>query len=385
MNFRSGRAHVYNIVKTCEVLAGMSEAKMILVSCDNSLKNDEEKNIFFKKHNIKNEFEIISLNSWSNYFRNSSLRIINWLKIIFVNFSLIKFLFQKRKEIEVIYFRDHLLFLSIIFGKYFLSKPVVYENHYVLRRKHGQFLTNLLVKISNGIVAISHQLKKYYQKLNKNIIVCFCGAAEPQKFDYSKDKLLLKKELNLPLNKFIIGYVGNLGLTGNYDTYQIDKIIRALEYLPSNVIFLGIGDKDGDSKLFSDLSIKLGLSERTIFLPWQKRTKIPKYLLSIDILVLPRRPIDRSGDSPIKMFEYLAARRPIIAANSPAIKEVMTDGVNSLIVKSDKPKEWAEAVKRIMADKALSERISNQSFEDSKKYTWQKRGEAIYSFIDSIV
>lgn len=385
MDFNSKRAHVYNVAKTCEALANVSEVKITLVSCYNSLKNNEEKNIFFERHGIKKQFKIICLNSWSNYFRNSSLKIINWSKVILVNFSLIKFLFQKRKEIEVIYFRDHLLFLSIIFGKYFLRKSIFYENHYVLRKKHGQFLTNLLVKISDGIIAISYQLKKYYQKLNKNIVVCFCGAAEHHKFDYSKDKLSLRKELNLPLDKFIIGYVGNLGLTGNYDTYQIDKIIMALKHLPQNVIFLGVGDKNGDSKPFSDLSAKLGLSERTIFLPWQERTKIPKYLLSIDVLFLPKRPIDMSGDSPLKMFEYLATKRPIIAANSLAIKEVMIDEVNSLIVKSNKPTEWARAIERIMTDSNLSERISNQSFEDSRKYTWQKRGESIYSFIDSIV
>ena len=385
MDFNSKRAHVYNVAKTCEALANVPEVKITLVSCYKSLKNDKEKKLFFEKHGIKKQFEIICLDSWSNYFRNSLFKIINWLKIIFVNFSLIRLLFQKRKEIQVIYFRDHLLFLSIIFGKYFLNKPVFYESHYVLRKKHGQFLTNLLVRISDGIIAISHQLKKYYQKLNKNIVVSFCGAAESKRFDYSKDKLSLRKELNLPLNKFIIGYVGNLGLTGNYDTYQIDKVIMALEYLPQNVIFLGVGDKNGDSKPLSDLSAKLGFSKRTIFLPWQERVEVPKYLLSIDILLLPKRPIDMSGDSPLKMFEYLATKRPIVAANSLALKEVMIDGVNSLIVRSNKPADWAKAVERIMTDSKLSERISNQAFEDSKKYTWQKRGEAIYSFIDSII
>ena len=109
------RAHVHNIAKTCESL------RATLVTTSHSLKKEEIED-FLKEHNIKQRFPIITLNSFSNYFLVSRFRLFNWLEVILANFSLIRFLFNQRKKIDVIYLRDQHLFLVVIFGKYFLKK-----------------------------------------------------------------------------------------------------------------------------------------------------------------------------------------------------------------------------------------------------------------------
>ena len=48
---------------------------------------------------------------------------------------------------------------------------------------------------------------------------------------------------NLPVDKIILGYAGNLEVTGDADSYGIEDIIRALALLPDNFLFLGIGKK----------------------------------------------------------------------------------------------------------------------------------------------
>jgi len=367
------RTHVHNIAKTCESL------RATLVTTSNSLKREEIED-FLKEHNIKQRFPIIALNSFSNYFLVSRFRLFNWLEVILANFSLIRFLFAQRKKIDVIYLRDQHLFLAVIFGKYFLKKPVFFEVHAGKRKKHTQILLNLIVSISNGVIAISFALKKYYEKLNKNIIVAFCLAPEKENFPYHKNKEELRKELNLPLDKVMVGYTGRLDLKGVHSNYEVDKVVRALEFLPENIIFLIIGGQKKETQLLKKIAKDLGVLARLRVYPRLSRLKIPTYLLSFDILVIPKLG-DLPGDSPAKMFEYLAANRPIVAAKTEPVCEVLLDEENALLVYPNTPEEWAKAIKRLIDDKELSERISQKAFEDSKKYTWEERAERISRFI----
>ena len=126
INFFSDKAHVYNIAKTCESLRDVSGAKITLVSTDGSLATQKSKEIFFEKHGIKNKFEIISLKSLSNYFKKSKHRPINWLETIFANLSLAWFVFWRRKEFDVLYFRDPFVFLPVWTAKFVLKKPVFF-------------------------------------------------------------------------------------------------------------------------------------------------------------------------------------------------------------------------------------------------------------------
>ena len=375
VNLLTRRAHLHNIIKTCESLTKTEEVEMTLVSTFPHLRETEREDLL-KEHQITRAFPIITLNSFSNYFQWSRFRVANWLEVVLENLSLIRFLFLARKKIDIIYFRDYHIFLAIIFGKYFLGKPVFFEAHAAKRKKHTQILLNLMAKVSNGIIAISWELKKYYEKFNKNIMVAFCWAAEKENFPYQKNKEELRKELNLPLDKTIVGYTGRLDLQGVHSNYEIDKVIKAMDFLPQNILFLIIGADKREVK-------ELGTRPNLRVYPRISRLKIPAYLLAFDILVIPKLG-ELPGDSPAKMFEYLAAKRPIAAAKTEPVSEVLHHKENALLVSPDTPEEWAKAIKRLIDDKELSEKISQKAFEDSKKYTWEERAKRISKFLLNI-
>lgn len=382
VNLLSSRTHVHNISKTCESLTKIKNIEMTLVSSSFSL-NKEEIQGFLKEHSIKQEFPIVILDSLSNYFKDSRFRLFNWLGVILDNFILIKFLFCRRKQIDIIYFRDQHIFLAIIFGKYFLGKPVFFEVHAAKRKKHTQILLNLMARISNGVIAISWALKKYYERFNQNIIVAFCLAVEIENFPYDKNRKELRKELDLPLDKIIVGYAGRLDLVGSHGNYEIDKVVKALKFLPQNILFLIIGVKEKEAKLLEKIAENIGVGSRIKVYPRLSRLKIPAYLLSFDILVIPKLG-DLPGDSPAKMFEYLATKRPIIAAKTEPVSEVLQHGSNSLLVFSNTSNEWAKTIQRVIDNKELSDRISQNGFEDSKKYTWERRAEKISEFVRTV-
>lgn len=384
MNFLADKAHIFNTTKTCEALSAIG-ADVTLVSSNDCLRDNATTERFFEKHDIKRRFEVVSLNSLSNYFKNGTWRIANWLETLFVNLSLLKFIFLRRRKIDAMYFRDGSLFMPVLFCKYILRKPIFFEIHAVLHRQRAQFFVNLLAKLSNGLINISYGLDKFYKKINAHSIVSFCAAAEPEKFAAIRaNKNELRQKLSLPPRVTIIGYTGNLSVTGNNDPYGVDDIIRALPLLTDHIIFVGVGKKQNETFALDNLAEKLGVAKRLIFLPWTTREKVAEYILAFDILAIPAAGA-QIGNSPTKMFEYLAAGRPIIAANTEAVAEVLTNGKNAILVDYKNPRSWAEAVKKILNNSTLAADIVARAQEDAKKYTWEKRGRDIYSFIISTV
>jgi len=380
--FLSERAHMHNIVKTCEFFENSGEAKVSLIDCDSALKDDESIDNFFKFHSVKKRFEVISLDSLANRFKFKGVRILNFLEVFFTNSTLIRYLFKKRGDFDLIYYRDHLFSPVVIFAKYFLKKPLFFESHYILKKWHSRLLTNFVIRISNGVIAITEALNKRLRKYNKNIITVFCAAPEfflPEIYDRNK----IREELDLPTDKIIIGYTGNMAVTGLGESYGVEEIVKSLKYLSEDFIFVGVGDKIGEAQFLVDIAKKDAIDKRVIILPWQDREKMPKYLAAFDVLVIPKAG-GAPGNIPTKMYEYLAAGRPAVACETEPILEVMNDRKNCLIVKSNSPKEWAEKIREIYSDKFLQERLIKQAKEDSKQYTWDNRGKLILKFIKKL-
>jgi glycosyltransferase involved in cell wall biosynthesis len=84
--------------------------------------------------------------------------------------------------------------------------------------------------------------------------------------------------------------------------------------------------------------------------------------------------------SPVKMFEYMASKRPIIASGLPSIKEVLNDK-NALLVKEGSSKDLAEGIKTILGNERLAEDLAAQAFIDVQEYSWPKRVGKILTFM----
>ncbi len=383
MNFLSNKAHVYTTTKTCEALAMQENTKVILLSSDNSLISNDAKDSFFKKHDILKRFDIVSLNSFSNKLKGSKIRPVNWMETISVNISILNYVLFNSKKFDILYYRDCSLILPILASKYILSKPIFIELHAVLHKKHGQFSINFFSKISNGLITISYSLKEYYKKINSKIMVAFCAAAEPERFALIKESNgELRNILNLPKDKTILMYSGNLYKTGNYDSYGIEDIVNAMPFVSNSFVFVGVGKKGNETKEHEELALRLGIQNKIIFLPWVSKQKVYEYWKASDMLLLPAAGA-QIGNSPTKMFEYLAAEKPIISARTKAIEEVLEDKKNALLISNYKdPQEWARAIESMASDVVLRDNLIKQAMLDSKRYTWENRGLEILKFIN---
>jgi glycosyltransferase involved in cell wall biosynthesis len=121
------------------------------------------------------------------------------------------------------------------------------------------------------------------------------------------------------------------------------------------------------------------------FAGFQPPAQVPMYLASADILVMPyeKTVLTPSGEdtaawaSPLKMFEYMAASRPIVATDLQMVSGVLKDEHNALIVPPGDATALRSAVHRLANIPELSKRLATNAYRDVAEHTWEARARQI--------
>jgi GT2 family glycosyltransferase len=179
-------------------------------------------------------------------------------------------------------------------------------------------------------------------------------------------------------NKIV--YVGQL-----YPWKGAGTLIEALKELPGGELHLAGGSEERIREL-KESAGRLGVSERAIFHGQVTPEQVRAHLAEAAVAVLPltRELIAASFTSPLKLFEYMAAGVPIVASDVPSIREVLSDGVNAVLVPADDPLALAGGIQKILNDPAMGDRLAKRAAEDVFGYTWEKRAEKLIRFLRSL-
>jgi glycosyltransferase involved in cell wall biosynthesis len=78
--------------------------------------------------------------------------------------------------------------------------------------------------------------------------------------------------------------------------------------------------------------------------------------------------------NPMKMFDYLACGRAIIASEIPVFHEILNDG-NAIFCDAENPGEWINAIQTLADDPTLRARLAGNGRRDAARYTWQMRAQ----------
>ncbi len=170
------------------------------------------------------------------------------------------------------------------------------------------------------------------------------------------------------------GYMGHL-----YRGRGVDLLVELARRVPG-VDFLIVGGTDEDVAATRQLVDRQQARNVTVvgFVP---NADLPLHLAACDVLLMPhqRRVASAGGGgeisrwtSPLKMFEYLAAGRPILASGLPVLREVLSDE-NAILLEPDDVDGWAAALKRVVDDPALAERLASQARRDAQRFSWRRR------------
>jgi glycosyltransferase involved in cell wall biosynthesis len=165
----------------------------------------------------------------------------------------------------------------------------------------------------------------------------------------------------------------------------IKDILKALKKLSDeNILFLAVGGNEKEVDFYKLMAQNLGVESQVLFFGRQEQAKLALFQKAADILLMPFPKIAHYEYfmTPLKMFEYMAAERPIIASNLPSIKEILNEQ-NCFFCEPEDSEGLAKKIKQVFEDPVLVEKISCQAFQDVSQYAWNRRASKILAFIEA--
>jgi len=143
-----------------------------------------------------------------------------------------------------------------------------------------------------------------------------------------------------------------------------------LEECPQSV-FLVIGDGPSRESLI-DLAEQLGVSDRFIFTGAKPYTSVPLYINASDLCVAPFVSWERNiriAGSPLKMYEYLACGKPVVASDIEGVRQILAESKSGVCVPAENPRELASAVVRLLCDPETRQSMG----ENSRRHVVESR------------
>ena len=161
-----------------------------------------------------------------------------------------------------------------------------------------------------------------------------------------------------------------LGFTGFVREWNGLEVVLDLLARPSGRgwLMLVVGDGPARSAL-ERRAAELGISDRLRFTGIVTRDQVAGYVSAFDIAL---QPAANAYASPLKLFEYMALQRAIVAPDQPNIREILADGRDALLFDATRSQAMAEAILRLATDPSLRERLAKAALVSigQRNLTW---------------
>ena len=279
------------------------------------------------------------------------------------------------KRYDVIHSHEEASFFSMFLAWIFRTRHL-YDMHSVLSKQLGNFnfgnhpvfikifgiLETMVLKTCDAVITVGTDLEKYVKTVGSDIRVVMIENIALQVYQTSvqpDDVEQLKNKLNLD-GKLPVVY------TGTYERYQ--GLTMALECVDivakqyPKVIFLFVGAKNQQAREWTEIAQGMNLQEHVLFLDVVPPAEAMVYLAYAAVLISPR--LDGTT-TPLKIYSYLHANRPIVATNITAHTQLLSPET-AVLVEPNK-EAFAEAIIRVLRDPELAACIGKNAHEFAKE------------------
>ncbi|NEQ51945.1 MAG: glycosyltransferase family 4 protein [Leptolyngbya sp. SIO3F4] len=214
-------------------------------------------------------------------------------------------------------------------------------------------------------------------------------------------------EAGFDASKIIVAHDGSDPIPANVPPYELSGKIK-VGYVGhlyqgrgiENIIFLAENNEDVDFHIAGGLEKDIEM--------WQDKTKHIKnihfhgfispaatnsFRAACDVLLAPYQynlSIWGGGQdtssymSPLKIFEYMAAGKPIICSDMPVLREVLNEQ-NAVLCEPSNFEAWDDALKRILSERDYAHKLAATAQHDFlSKYSWKNRAKYLVEEINNL-
>ncbi len=240
--------------------------------------------------------------------------------------------------------------MPIILAARLLNIPIIFH-------VRGAFLQDISehLKSCDAIIAVSEFIRRELEKkdIEKSKIKVIFDGVDAHYFSRNGfDKITMRKELGLPPDALIALCIARFSTNKRQDLL-IAASALVMKAVPNyHVVFVGEAE---DQKYYAEMTDqvrKLGLSEHTTYLPFQR--DIRKIEAAADVLVLCS---DREALGTCLM-EAMAMELPVVVTDSGGSHELFENEVTGLITRGGNVKDLADAITKILVDRKFAQSLS---------------------------
>jgi glycosyltransferase involved in cell wall biosynthesis len=288
---------------------------------------------------------------------------------VLVFFKAIQMLLRKRYD--VIHSHEEASFFSMFLAWIFRTRHL-YDMHSLLSKQLAHFkfgnkpifikifrvLETMVLRTCDAVITVGPDLERYVRGVGAGICVVMIENIALQAYQTAPgpDEIdQLKSSLNLD-GRLPIVY------TGTYENYQglhmaLESVKTVARQYP-NVIFIFVGAKSQQAGDWTEIAREMDLREHVLFLDVVSPAESMVYLACAAVLISPR--LDGTT-TPLKIYSYLHANRPIVATNIPAHIQLLSPET-AVLVEPNRD-AFAEGILRVLRDPELAETIAKNAHE----------------------
>lgn len=279
---------------------------------------------------------------------------------------------------DVLYSRDPLLLLALSWIK--PRRALAYEAHSLSSGRISRAIQSRVVRRVGAVFTTTARLREDIIALGTDaapIHVAHDGI-RAKRFAHLPTRDEARRALGWNLDAFIVGYVGRLQ-TMDMDKGVGDLVMALAEIEGAQIALVGGPDRMAES-LRERWHALGGTAEDYRYAGQVPPDRVPLYLAAFDVCAMPFPWTTHFAyyASPIKLFEYMAAGRAIVASDLPSTAEVVRDGKTALLYPPGDVAALTAALRRLSHDAALRERLGAAAqAEVMTRYTWAARARMI--------
>jgi glycosyltransferase involved in cell wall biosynthesis len=228
------------------------------------------------------------------------------------------------------------------------------------------------------LVNISHSQYTRARYLDLGVppekLYCVRNGFEPSRLATPVPVESAKRRIGIDSDRKTVVYTGRIN-----HKKGLELVIAAARSLPDHQ-FLLVGSQGNG--VIEALASTVG---NVRMVPWQSPETLGQYIFAADVLLIPPslKPLTEFGSTviPLKLYLYMASGRPIVAGDTPDLRELLEDGRNALLCRPDSLQSLVDSISALTSDPEHAHRLAGTAQADSASLTWGARAERIAAII----
>lgn len=232
-------------------------------------------------------------------------------------------------------------------------------------RPIGKFIESMIIRNADRILVINDELAKYAAKLggSPTKIHVLRAGIDYTRFNPSIDGKKIRVKHGIQEDEIVLFFMGWLYTFSGLKEVA-NSLINHHGKTKIRLMVLGKGD------LYDELvKMKSQLGNRLILIDWQPYYKVPEYIAAADICLLPAYNNEVMRHIvPIKMYEYMACGKPVIATRLPGIMKEF--GEENGVIYVEKPEDVLGKVVELANKKEQIKELGMKATKYVQRYDW---------------